>query len=79
MQYFVFVFVTFVYGNARSSYQTAGIGFIMLLQVKERCFAGILCPVSKLLLDTKKLIILGNTVAAAGGTAFDLSSVEGNG
>ena len=32
--------------------------------------------ITQLLLDAKKLIILGNTVTAAGGAAFDLSCVQ---
>ena len=73
------IFVTFVYGNTRSSYRTAGFGIFKSLQIKECCLAGILCLAAQLLLDTKKLIILGNPVAAAGGAAFDLSCIQSNG
>ena len=47
-----------------------------LRNIKECCFAGILCLAAQLLLNAKKLIILGNTVTAAGGAAFDLSCVQ---
>ena len=35
----------------------------MQLQIKECCFAGILCPFSQLILDTKKLIVPCNPIA----------------